>query len=276
MRRFWTEPLDNLLRRHYPKGDLDALAARIGVSRNAVKSRASKLGLKRKVNAKQPWTERQLAYLRAHYADTPMSILMERTRHKRDAIESQAHNLGLRKSREYLAELGRRAAARPEVIACRFKKGMTPHNKGKREEEFRSPEAIERCRRTQFKPGQLPHNTKPVGYEHTDRDGYILVKVADRRKMVHKHRYVWEQAHGPIPRGHNVMFRDGNRQNCSLDNLYLLSREEAGRRQVHSETPQQRAARCAKANETRNLTIRRDKIRIHWGLEPKTKLVKRW
>jgi len=27
---------------------------------------------------------------------------------------------------------------------------------------------------------------------------------------------------------------------------------------------------------SRNKTIRMDKIRLHWGMEPKTKLVKRW
>jgi hypothetical protein len=31
-----------------------------------------------------------------------------------------------------------------------------------------------------------------------------------------------------------------------------------------------------KATKTRNETIRRDRIRIHWGMEPKTKLVKNW
>lgn len=31
-----------------------------------------------------------------------------------------------------------------------------------------------------------------------------------------------------------------------------------------------------KATKTRNETIRKDRIRIHWGMEPKTKLVKNW
>lgn len=31
-----------------------------------------------------------------------------------------------------------------------------------------------------------------------------------------------------------------------------------------------------KMQQTRNETIRRDRIRLHWGLEPKTKLVKNW
>ena len=108
------------------------------------------------------------------------------------------------------------------------------------------------------------------------KTGYVYIKVSDDAKMVMKHRWVWEQAHGPIPKGYNIMFRDGNRLNCSLDNLELVSRGEAARRQVKSETPEQRKARCEKSRDTRNRTIRRDKARIHFGMEPKSKLVKRW
>jgi hypothetical protein len=102
------------------------------------------------------------------------------------------------------------------------------------------------------------------------------VDVSMEHKMVLKHRYVWEQANGPIPDGHNIAFRDGNRQNCDLSNLYLISREEAAREQIKNETAEHRAARVVKATATRNETIRRDRIRIHWGFEPKSRLVKRW
>lgn len=34
----WTPHLDNLLRRHYPKGNIGALAERIGVTAEAVKT----------------------------------------------------------------------------------------------------------------------------------------------------------------------------------------------------------------------------------------------
>lgn len=41
-----------------------------------------------------------------------------------------------------------------------------------------------------------------------------------------KHRYVWEQAHGPIPEGMMVIFLDGNTRNCELSNLALIVKEE--------------------------------------------------
>lgn len=275
MKRFWTDKLDNLLRRHYPKGDLDALAEKVGTTRCALKTRAQKLGLKRKVHVKHPWTERQLTLLRKHYADMPIQRLEQTLRHKRASIYSKAQELGLQRSPELIAEQGRLASQHTKSVATRFKIGYVPPNKGKREWQFRSQESIERCRQTQFKSGHQPHNAKPVGYESV-RDGYVYVKVEHKRKMVLKHRHVWEQAHGPIPAGMNVTFRDGNRLNCALDNLELLSREECARRTVQTEAPEARAARVAKGAAKRNATIRRDRIRIHWGLEPKSKLVKRW
>ena len=276
MRRVWTDKMDNLLRRHYPKGDLQALAERLCVSYGAVKSRASKLGIARKVNVHRPWTQQQLDYLRKHYADTPMTELKRRTGHAEKSIWSHAAAMDLHKSKEFLQEQGRRTSRHPNSIATRFQKGLVPMNKGKRDYEFRSREGIERCAKTQFKPGNHPANTKPVGYERVTDKGYILVKVSMDSKMVLKHRWVWEQAHGEIPHGYNIVFRDGNRQNCSLENLEIISRSEAARRQVKTETPEQRRKRMERCTASRNKTIRMDKIRLHWGLEPKSKLVKRW
>lgn len=276
MKRVWNKEMDNLLRRHYPKGDLRALAARLGISYGAVKSRASKLGIARRVNVKRPWTQRQLDYLRLHYADTPMDVLKQRTGHAAKSIWQRAAAMGLHKSKEYRRECARHGCQHPNSVAARFQKGMTPWNKGKSDWQIRTPEGNARCAATQFKPGHTPANAKPVGYERVTDEGYILIKVADHRKMVLKHRYVWQQANGPIPANHNIMFRDGNRLNCSLNNLELVSRQEAARRQMLAEPPERRQARVAKSTAKRNERIRRDKIRIHWGLEPVSKLVKRW
>ena len=278
-KKFWTDEKDALLRRDYPTKHLGSLAVRIGTTVPALKSRATKLGLYRKVNAHHPWTDRQLAYLRKHYADTPMDVLIRKTGHCDDSIYNKAAALGLRKSQAFKQAFGRRVAANPKSVACRFKKGREPFNKGKREHEFRSPDAIARCARTQFKAGHRPHNTRPVGYECFRRlgdTGYVYIKVSDDLPMVLKHRYVWEQAHGPIPEGCNIVFRDGNTRNCDLSNLELISREEHARRAIERESPETRRARCEKGRETRNQLIRRDKARIHFGLQPKSKLVKRW
>lgn len=101
----------------------------------------------------------------------------------------------------------------------RFKPDQTPWNKGIKGLDIGGKE-------TQFKKGHKPYNYKPVGYERVDRDGYTLVKVQDDgpwpKRWRHKHKVIWEQVNGPIPKGHVVLFADQNRQNVDLDNLILI------------------------------------------------------
>ena len=99
----------------------------------------------------------------------------------------------------------------------------------------------EKSRATQFKSGNLPHNTKPIGYERLSRDGYIEVKVKMRPSnpkcndnFVLKQRLVWEAANGPVPEGCIVVFKDGNKQNVSLENLACITRgQNAVMNQAH-------------------------------------------
>lgn len=110
-----------------------------------------------------------------------------------------------------------------------YQKNHPSGNKGMKQEEFMSPEAIERTKATRFKPGTIPPNTKPVGTISVV-DGYKLIKVKDkgRRYEMWKalHRYVWEQHNGPIPKGMLVVFKDQDPMNCDIDNLMLITRGE--------------------------------------------------
>lgn len=102
-----------------------------------------------------------------------------------------------------------------------FKKGHVSHNKGKK---GWCPSG---CEKTWFQKGHTPKNHKPVGSERIDaKDGYVLIKVAEPNKYRLKHRVIWEEAYGPIPEGHNIIFRDGNRLNVSLDNLKMVTKQE--------------------------------------------------
>ena len=101
----------------------------------------------------------------------------------------------------------------------RFEKGRTSWNKGKKIGSHPN------CRATQFKKGQLPHNTKYLGHERTNRDGYIEISVGERnphtgfeRRYVHKHRWLWEKKYGPIPEGHVLKCLDGDKTNCDPSN----------------------------------------------------------
>lgn len=272
MRRFWTPQLDNIVRRNYPSGDRVALAKQLGVTRLALIDRAKVLGVKCK--KKRIWTTHSVKYLREHYADTPAFVFAEKFGCCLSCIYDKARSLGLKKSKAYRSELGRRMASSAASAAFRFKPGHVSSNKGLRQSEYMTPEAIQRSRATQWKKGHLPHNAKPVGYERTDTDGYVRISVPGHRRMVFKHRWVWEQHNGPIPKGYLICFRDGNRQNCDISNLELVTRSESMRRCYAQVSPEERHERMERIHAKRRQTIRRDKLRIRYGLAPRTNLVK--
>lgn len=104
-------------------------------------------------------------------------------------------------------------------IDCRLKQGLIPWNKGKKGLNIGG-------QATQFKKGHIPKTYRPVGSERISVDGYVEVKVADPKTWRMKHVVIWEAAHGLVPKGHVVIFADGNKQNVSLENLLLISRRE--------------------------------------------------
>ncbi|MFT9117632.1 MAG: HNH endonuclease signature motif containing protein [Sporolactobacillus sp.] len=99
----------------------------------------------------------------------------------------------------------------------RYKPGHVPANKGTHTGGWEP---------TQFKKGHRPANYMPVGTEKMKSDGYVYVKIADPGKWRQKHRLIWEKANGPIPKGHKLLFGDGNHQNIDLDNLILVTNRQ--------------------------------------------------
>lgn len=100
-----------------------------------------------------------------------------------------------------------------------FEKGNTPHNKGKKR-WWAGGEAA------WFKKGNTPHNHKPVGSTRVTKYGYTKIKTAEPNKWRMLHAVIWENANGSAPKGHVVIFADGDRQNITLNNLILVSRAQ--------------------------------------------------
>jgi len=76
--------------------------------------------------------------------------------------------------------------------------------------------------------------TKEIGSERVcSNTGFIVVKVNEpnpywggKTRQLHKHKVLWEKAHGPVPEGHRLRFLDGNKLNCTLENLELFTMVE--------------------------------------------------
>lgn len=109
-------------------------------------------------------------------------------------------------------------------LTGRFEKGHVSYNKG-----IHSCPAG--CEKSWFPEGHHPANTDPVGTIKVKADGYIWKKISDDKKPYRKnwrqlHILLWEEANGPVPSGHIIIFRDGNRNHCVLSNLMCISRSE--------------------------------------------------
>lgn len=99
-----------------------------------------------------------------------------------------------------------------------FRKGSIPWNRGLK--------GYMGANKTSFKKGTIPPNYKPVGTERLAKDGYIEVKVKDPNKWELKHRLIYKEHHGEIPKGHNVIFADRDKRNFDIDNLILVSKAQ--------------------------------------------------
>lgn len=117
----------------------------------------------------------------------------------------------------------------------RYKKGNIPMNKGKKWEEFMSEKGMTNSKKTTFKKGNIPANADPIGTEkwkkHNNRNdiGFLYVKVADGKRQNNwkqKHRLIWEEKYGPIPKGYKLIFKDGNREHIELSNLALVTNSQ--------------------------------------------------
>lgn len=96
-----------------------------------------------------------------------------------------------------------------------YTQGHIPANKGKK--------GIRVSKETEFKPGHAPHNSLSVGTEILRADGYLWIKIAEPNKWKQKHYLVWEEAHGPVPKNHVLIFANTDRLDIRLDNLILIT-----------------------------------------------------
>lgn len=188
------------------------------------------------------WTDIEITILRRFYPDHMTRAIADALGRTERQVYHKAYALGLKKTPEYLASPQASRWRRGDDVgkATRFKKGMTPWNKGKPGSTGTHPNS----RRTQFKKGHMSgaaqHNYVPIGSTRVTRYGALERKVTDDPGLYPAKRWrpvahlVWEQENGPIPKGHIVRFRDGMHttveDEITIDKLECISRAENMRR----------------------------------------------
>ena len=63
-------------------------------------------------------------------------------------------------------------------------------------------------------------------YRRSGKGGFYRCTTSHRRLL---HHIVWEEVHGPLPAGTEIIFRDGDRDNIAIDNLWCQPRTVASR-----------------------------------------------
>ena len=189
------------------------------------------------------WTPAQIRALRALYPDLKADTVAREIGRTTRSVHQKAKQLGIGKSDAFKKSFvsGRIQAANtdPRMVATRFKPGHKTWNSGVKG----STGLHENCRPTQFKPGQKPHTTQPVGsYRINSGKG---IKRLERKmnentgpnsvRWIPVSRLVWEQHNGPVPAGHIVIFKEARLatvvlEEITIDKLICISRAENARR----------------------------------------------
>lgn len=194
----------------------------------------------------KPWPPKAVAALQRRYPHEPTAAIAADLGFTVRSVYQKARNLGLKKSEEYLASPAACRLRRGDKVgaACRFLPGNVPFNKG-----LKGWQAGGRAAETQFRPGSSPHNTQPVGAYRFDKDGTLQQKIGTAKGNNSKrwrgvHELVWIAAHGPVPPGHIVIFKPGQRttvlEEITLDRVECVSLAENMRRNsYHNRYPKE-------------------------------------
>ena len=189
-----------------------------------------------------PWTKEQVAILRRHYADSRTEDIAFMVGRSTESVFQKAYALGLAKSEAYLASPAACRLRGGAGTSTRFPKGQVPWNKGI------SFHAGGGAPGRQFKAGQSPANTLPIGSFRMDANQTLFQKVSNasgnnsvRWRAVHE--LVWVDAHGPIPEKHLAVFKPGMKTNVfaeiTLDKIECISLAENMRRNSRHNLPKE-------------------------------------
>lgn len=170
------------------------------------------------------WTEQDDLMIRQLYPNTDTAELAAKLGRTPDAVTRRAYLLKVQKDPEFTKEVLRQISlGNPHG----FKKGNTLGR---------------RATASHFKKGHKPKSTwVPVGTER-DNNGYLQRKVADtgaKSDWVEVQKLVWTEHYGPVPDGHIVAFKDGNRRNFDPTNLELITRAEIMKRNSYHNYPKE-------------------------------------
>lgn len=191
----------------------------------------------------KPWPAKAVAVLKRRYPHEPTKAIAADLGMTINAVYQKAQTLGLKKTEEYLngPHASRLRPGHQRGMGTRFQPGQAPLNKG-----VKGWQAGGRATETQFKKGQMPHNTKPIGSYRFDASGTLQRKISNDKGSNSKrwrgvHELVWIETNGPVPPKHIVVFKQGMRtiepEEITLDRVECISLAENMARNTYHNYP---------------------------------------
>lgn len=178
------------------------------------------------------YTEEMLLFLQENVDGTPLQALTDQFNAKfgthigKDAIAACIHRRGW----------GNGMFHKPSVFPEEIRQFMAENCKGNRAREmvvllnetfgtnYTEKQISSYYRKHRLKSG-VASRYVPIGTLIFRKGEWYYEKVADgpdsNKNWKSKHVMVWEEANGPVPEGHMVIFLDGDRRNYKLENLAL-------------------------------------------------------
>ena len=192
---------------------------------------------------KKLWTEPELIILKKEYPTTQSILIAKKLNRSLGSIYSQAKLQNLKKTEEFnRSESSGRMKDGEFGKASRFQKNHVSFNTGKKWDDFMTIQGKANSLRTTFKKGHLPKNTLHDGMITTRTDSktkrtYKFIRIAlGKWQMLHV--YNWEQVNGKLPKDKILAFK-GSTDDCSLDNLILITRAENMKRNSIQRYPEE-------------------------------------
>lgn len=172
------------------------------------------------------FTQEETDFVKNNYLNLPVRRIAAKLNKSPLSVRIRMSQLGLIVPKEIIEE---------RKLIGRFKKGDTPHNKGKKIHQFMSKEGAESFRKHQFKKGHIPHNfidfDFPIRVKHlgTPKKPYKYIRK-ENKEWEPYNRYLYKKHIGPISDNELIRFKDGDTLNCDIGNLEAVSYAENGRR----------------------------------------------
>jgi hypothetical protein len=234
IKTFLTPEQQRFIKRNRLKMSSGDIAIALGLSDEVVQRFLNKNGLKvpkkvwikfrtKKLFGKSILTAEEDEFIRDNYLALPVKFMADIMGHWDIVIQRRIKRLGLKIPKWLIEQRKKESQIQP---------GHVPPNKGKRQVDYMSKEAIEATRATRYKKGDLPLNTLYDGaivvrHNHKERGNkpYKWIRISQAKwKMLHV--YNWEKKYGPVPAGHIIVFKNGDTMKCGVRNLQCITRQQ--------------------------------------------------